>query len=52
MNTISINDLKSKNIATWSVRDDSPRGISTKMTSDLKVGDKVVIDNHFVLVVD
>ena len=51
MSEISIKELKAKNIMTYSVQDNSPRGISTKMIGDVKIGDKVVIDNHFVVVV-
>lgn len=50
MRTITIEELKATNVNTWSVKDDSPRGITTKYTSEIKIGDKVVIDNYFTLV--
>ena len=37
---------------TQSVKDNSVRGITTKLTSEVKVGDKVVIDNYFTLVTE
>jgi hypothetical protein len=49
--TITMEDLKSMNINTWSVKDDSPRGIHTAYTSEVKTGDNVVIDNYFTLVI-
>ena len=50
MKTISINELRGLNVNSFSVKDDSPRGITTKYVCDVKAGDKVVLDNHFVLV--
>lgn len=32
---------------TYSVKDDSPRGCHTALYDDLKIGDKIVIDNYF-----
>lgn len=32
---------------TYSVKDDSPRGCHTAFYDDLKIGDKIVIDNYF-----
>ena len=52
MRTISINELKAMGISTWSVKDNSPRGITTKYTSEIKIGDKIVIDNYFTLVTE
>jgi hypothetical protein len=49
---ITINELKAMGIETWSVKDDSVRGCTTKYTSEINVGDKVVIDNYFTLVVE
>lgn len=51
-NTITIRDLKETGIRTWSKKDDSPRGCETVYINDLSVGDKVVIDNHFVEIVE
>ena len=52
MRTISINELKDLNVQTWSVKDNSVRGYETKDTNDVKIGDKVVINNYFTLVTD
>lgn len=52
MRTISIEELKSMRVNTWSVKDDSPRGIRTKYTSEISPGDKVVIENYFTLVTE
>jgi len=49
--TITMSDLKSTGVSTWSVRDDSPRGYTTRSTEEVKIGDKVVIDNYFTLVI-
>ena len=50
--TITISELRSTGVNTWSVKDNSVRGITTKYTSEVKVGDKVVIDNYFTLVTE
>ena len=42
--TISIKDL---DCSTYSVKDNSPRGIKTLPKSQVKIGDKIVIDNYF-----
>lgn len=42
--TISIKELT---VSTYSVKDDSVRGVHTASRSEVKVGDKVVIDNYF-----
>ncbi len=55
MRTITISELKrlsDKGISTWSVKDNSVRGYETKPTSQVKVGDKVVMDNYFTLVIE
>jgi len=52
MKTITIKELQNMGIESWSVKDNSARGISVKYTSEIIVGDKVVIDNHFTLVVE
>ena len=52
---ITISDLLNmaeNGISTFSVKDNSPRGCKTVPASMVKVGDKVVIDNYFNLVVD
>ena len=52
MRTITISELKATGTDTWSVKDNSVRGYTTKYTSEIIVGDKVVIDNYFTLVVE
>lgn len=50
--TITISELRATGVDTWSVKDNSVRGITTKYTSEIHVGDKVVIDNYFTEVID
>ena len=50
MRTITIEELNALGVNSWSVKDTSPRGFSTKCTGEVKPGDKVVIDNYFTLV--
>jgi hypothetical protein len=50
--TITISELKATGIESWSVKDNSVRGIATKYTSEVNVGDKVVIDNYFTLIIE
>jgi len=52
MKTISISELKALVINTWSVKDNSVRGFTTKYTDEVNPGDKVVIDNYFTLVTE
>ena len=47
--TISIKEL---NCATYSVKDNSPRGIKTLPKSQVKIGDKIVINNKFLTVTE
>jgi hypothetical protein len=49
MRTISIKELK---CSTYSVKDNSPRGCKTVKRKEIKVGDKIVIDNYFTLVTE
>ncbi len=49
--TITISELRATGTETWSVKDKSVRGITTKYTSEVQIGDKVVIDNYFTLVI-
>ena len=46
-----IQDMINQGISTFSVKDNSPRGCKTVMGSEIKVGDKVVIDNYFTTVI-
>jgi len=48
--TITINELMKK-ADTFSVKDNSVRGIKTVDKKEVKIGDKVVLDNYFTLVV-
>lgn len=52
MKTITIKELKATSVSSWSVKDNSPRGISTKYADDIRPGDEVVIDNYFTLVTE
>ena len=47
--TISIKELTA---STYSVKDNSARGVHTAYKSEIKIGDKVVIDNYFTLVTE
>lgn len=50
MRTISIEELRASSAESWSVKDNSIRGFTTKYTDEIKVGDKIIIDNYFTLV--
>lgn len=50
--TITISELQNTGVESWSVKDNSVRGITTKYTSQVSVGDKVVIDNYFTEVIE
>ncbi len=52
MRTITLSELQAMGVETWSVKDNSVRGITTKYTSELKIGDKVVIGNYFTLITE
>lgn len=52
MKTIKIDELKNMGIDTMSVKNNSIRGITTKYIGDVKVGDKVVLNNHFVMIIE
>lgn len=47
--TISIKKLDCN---VYSVKDDSPRGVKTLPKSQIKVGDKIVINNYFFTVTE
>lgn len=49
MTTISKSELTAQS---YSVKDNSVRGITTKYTTDIKAGDQVVINNHFATVTE
>lgn len=53
--TITIAEVKTlmnKGVTTFSRKDNSPRGCTTVSADEINVGDKIVIDNYFTLVVD
>ena len=45
--TITLKEVFEMNVSTWSKKDNSPRGCKTVSTSELKIGDKIVIQNYF-----
>lgn len=52
---ITLSDVKehaNNGVTTFSKKDDSPRGCRTVSASEVKVGDEIVIDNYFTLVVE
>ena len=51
MKTITLDTIKAMNVSTFSVQDNSPRGVKTVTAEEIKPGDRVVIDNHFCEVV-
>lgn len=46
-----VKTMAENGITTFSLKDNSPRGIKTVSASEVKVGDKIVIDNYFHTVV-
>ena len=48
--TITMKEIRKT--STWSVKDNSPRGCKTVSNSEVKLGDKVVYNNRFTLVID
>ena len=51
MKTIALDTIKAMNADTFSLQDNSPRGVKTVTAEEIKPGDRVVIDNHFYEVV-
>lgn len=52
---ITLNEVKERannGVTTFSRKDNSPRGCRTVLASEVKVGDEIVIDNYFTLVVE
>lgn len=47
-----IQDMISNGISTFMKKDNSPRGCECVSASEVKPGDKVVIDNYFTLVIE
>lgn len=52
MRTISIKEIQNSGVETWCVKDNSVRGYYTAWTSEVKIGDEVVIDNYFTTVTE
>lgn len=52
MKTITIQEVKECGVSTFSKQDNSPRGITTVMADELQIGDKIVIENSFVTIVE
>ena len=44
--------MEERGIDTMSLKDNSPRGVKTKSTSQVKLGDKIVIVNYFHTVIN
>ncbi len=47
-----VNELVKKGVTSFSRKDNSPRGCTTVSANEIKVGDKIVIDNYFTLIVE
>ncbi|WP_285947117.1 hypothetical protein [Thomasclavelia cocleata] len=47
-----IQNMINNGISTFSKKDNSPRGCKCVPASQIKIGDKVVIDNYFTLVTE
>ena len=47
-----VHNLINNGVSTFSRKDNSPRGCKTVSASQIKVGDKIVIDNYFTTVTD
>ena len=47
-----VHEMARSGINTFSKKDDSPRGCKTVLASEVKVGDKIVVDNYFTLVTE
>lgn len=52
MRTITMNEIKKMNIESWSRKDNSVRGVCTVCSSELQVGDEVVLDNYFTEIIE
>lgn len=42
-----VKEMSDKGISTFSKKDNSVRGVETVLADEIKVGDKIVIDNYF-----
>lgn len=50
--TITMSALKATGVSTWTVKDNSVRGATTKCMSEIRIGDKVVIDDYFTEIIE
>ena len=50
--TITLSEIKKIYTGLWSVKDNTPRGRKEKYFEDLKIGDEILLDNHFVEIVE
>lgn len=50
--TITIDEIKASTINTYSVKDNSPRGIHTAYKKDIKAGDIILINDYFYKVIE
>lgn len=50
--TITMKEIQQMNCDTFSRKDDSPRSIETVFKDDLSVGDEVIINNHFTVIIE
>lgn len=48
---VEVKELIKKGVTTFSRKDNSPRGCKTVSASEIHVGDEIVIDNYFTLVI-
>ena len=51
MDSISIKEIE-ESLCSWNRKNDSPRGCETVSCTQIKVGDKVVVNNYFTLVTE
>lgn len=47
-----VRELVGKGISSWSKKDNSVRGIDTVSTSELRVGDEIVVNDEFTEIVE
>lgn len=53
--TITMKEIQNKinnGVTTFMKKDNSPRGCECVSASEIKIGDKIVIDNYFTLVTE
>ena len=52
MRTITMSELKATGTQSWTVKDNSVRGATTKYISEIQIGDKVVINDYFTEIIE